>query len=79
MKKKLVLLLLMVTAVIFINGCKSATNIPTNNTKASVILFDANYGSISAFKDPDTGVWYIVNMDGGMTPRLNADGTLYCE
>ena len=79
MKKKLILLLIMVILVISITGCKTASDVPTNNTKASVLLFDVNYGSISTFKDPDTGVWYIVNVHGGITPRLNADGTLYCE
>ena len=79
MKKKLILLLIMVIVVISITGCKTASDVPTNNTKASVLLFDAKYGSISTFKDSDTGVWYIVNVGGGITPRLNADGTLYCE
>ena len=79
MKKKLILLLIMVIVVISITGCKSASDVPTNNTKASVLLFDVNYGSISTFKDPDTGVWYIINIDGGITPRLNGDGSLYCE
>lgn len=77
--KKLVLLLLMVTVVISISGCKSATKVSTTNAKASTIISDARYGIISAFKDPDTGVWYIINAEGGITPRLNADGSLYCE
>jgi len=29
------------------------------------------------FYDVETGVWYIATNNGGITPRLNADGTLY--
>lgn len=79
MKKKLILLVLITVIFISITGCKSATDVPTNNTKASCLLSDARYGVVISFKDPDTGVWYISNADGGITPRLNADGSLYCE
>lgn len=29
------------------------------------------------FYDVETGVWYIATNNGGITPRLNVDGTLY--
>ena len=77
MKKKI--LILIIAVVFAFTGCKNADDVNSSTCKASTIMFDARYGSISTFKDPQTGVWYIVNIDGGITPRLNEDGTLYCE
>ena len=77
MKKKILALIIVVVFVF--TGCKNADNVNTSKCKASTLMIDARYGSISTFKDPQTGVWYIVNIDGGITPRLNGDGTLYCE
>lgn len=37
-----------------------------------------SYGSgIFLYVDPTTGVNYLQNTDGGITPRLNPDGSLY--
>lgn len=46
-----------------------------NDTKHQMLL---NCGScfVFTFKDGETGVWY-VSTTGGLTPRLNADGSLY--
>lgn len=77
MKKKILALIIVV--VFAFTGCKNADNVNTSKCKASILMFDPRYGAISTFKDPQTGVWYIVNIDGGITPRLNGDGTLYCE
>jgi len=30
------------------------------------------------FVDPDTGCHYLVNLEGGITPRLTADGRILC-
>ena len=77
MKKKT--LILIIAVVFAFTGCKNADSVTSSKCKASTLMFDARYGSISTFKDPETGVWYIVNIDGGITPRLNEDGSLYCE
>lgn len=77
MKKKI--LILIIAVVFAFTGCNTAENVTTPKCKASTLMFDPRYGLISTFKDTETGVWYIVNIDGGITPRLNEDGSLYCE
>lgn len=45
----------------------------------SELLTRVNGKSIYTFEDLETGVWYLYSNDTGITPRLNADGTLYEE
>lgn len=33
---------------------------------------------VYTFQDPKTGVWYYMGYHSGITPRYNADGSLYC-
>ena len=88
--KKLVLILLALTLVLCLVGC----DIPSESDSESDGESDGErvqtnrYQSKNIFiwTDEETGVQYIVYSDkdgyggmGGITPRLNADGTLYTE
>lgn len=75
-KKLLAIYLILITAVSLI-GCKSGKEVVANKTEYSMILNDGSI-FVYTFKDPNTGVWYISTADG-VTPRLNADGTLYVK
>ena len=48
-----------------------------DNTEYQILL---NVGScfVYSFRDEETGVWYVATR-GGVTPRLNADGSLYVD
>lgn len=75
MKRKVLAVLL--ASTLLMAGCVDGdTEEYEENTKNQVLL---NSGSecIYTFRDERTGVWYIANMRGGVTPRLNLDGTLY--
>ena len=78
MKKKLLSGILIATIALGTCGCVKGEEIPKENYTQYTILL--NYGScfIYTFKDEKTGVWYISTPEG-ITPRLNADGTLYTE
>jgi len=79
MRRKFLLTMIIVMSIV--SGCGS--DVYTNkaesnyNTEYQILL---NSGScfVYTFKDEATGVWYIVSSKG-VTPRLNADGTLYTE
>ena len=75
--KKLVLILLALTLVLCLVGCEEY-----NETT----LGEKNNSDIYIWTDEETGVQYVVYSlvvkgggggAGGITPRLNADGTLY--
>ena len=60
---KLPLIITVVVILAFgLTGCKNG------NHKGSCFVY--------TFRDKETGVWYISTAKG-ITPRLNADGTLY--
>ena len=81
--KKIVLIILLCLACLSLYGCAGLQIVPGNNiencksTRNQVLL---NSGSCFAytFCDEETGVWYISTSEG-VTPRLNADGSLYTE
>lgn len=77
MFKKLLPMCLIIVVSISLIGCKAVKKVEINKTEYSIIL---NSGSafVYTFKDYNTGVWYI-STSAGVTPRLNADGTLYVE
>ncbi len=72
--KKIIILVLLVCLTTMCS-CKFGNKIETSKTDYAIIL---NSGSIFVytFKDPQTNVWYIATPEG-ITPRVNADGTLY--
>lgn len=64
MSKKVIVLIL-VAICIFATGCDFVSE-------------GYSYGStVFLYVDPSTGVNYLKNNEGGITPRLNPDGSLY--
>jgi hypothetical protein len=77
MKKILIVLLITTT---LITGCTAGNKIETdidNPSEYQVLINNASLYVVT-FKDPKTDVWYIKSSEG-VTPRLNADGSLYVE
>lgn len=76
MKKKVIELILVLAICFGLTGCVEGERIE-NSDKIEYSIF-LNEGScfVYTFKDEETGVWYIATSKG-VTPRLNADGTLY--
>lgn len=76
MKKKLLMVLLMAAMAFGLSGCVEGQQLRAEeNTEWQRMLNNGNV-FICSFRDEETGVWYIAT-DGGITPRLNADGSLY--
>lgn len=78
MKKVLSILIVVVIIATMFCGCVSGNmENPKDNTEYQIWL---NTGScfVYSFKDEDTGVWYVSTSEG-VTPRLNADGSLYVD
>lgn len=76
--KKILLILSALIIAITLCGCVSGDMAdPRSNTEYQIWL---NSGScfVYSFKDESTGVWYVSTSDG-VTPRLNADGSLYVD
>ena len=73
--KKIFSILIAVTLVLCLGGCDSeSTNIKTKESNSNIRIWT----------DKETGVQYVIYKEevykgglGGITPRLNADGTLY--
>lgn len=84
MRNKVLICITIMILAFSLGGCGDAK---THRTESEIrgwreVLYDDTVYSISAFKDPYTDVEYIVICTGqgiAITPRLNADGTLYNE
>lgn len=80
MKKIVSVLLITLIFTFSFTGCKSGNN--QNKYPDGLVKYDLllNTGScfVYAFQDPETEVWYL-STSGGITPRLNEDGSLYSE
>ena len=81
--KKIFSVLIIVVLMLCLSGCETETsNEIQKPTKPT--LAEESDKHISIWTDTETGVQYIVYTEGvgycgmgGITPRLNADGTLY--
>ena len=79
--KKLIIAILAFALILCLVGCE-ASKTPT---ESKTQLVKGGTGAISIWTDEETGVQYIIYHGdnnqylGGITPRLNADGTLYTE
>lgn len=78
MRKKILIGLLITMLGLNATGC--AFGEPIENDNYSHYQVMVNNGSVFGytFKDEETGVWYVCGR-GGITPRLNADGSLYVK
>lgn len=75
MKKKIIIILSVIGLCFGLTACTDIRNIS-----------EASNSDIHIYTDEETGVQYIIYSDkngyagmGGITPRLNADGSLYVE
>lgn len=80
MKKKFLILLLCICMCFGLSGCSIPHGTQTSNEGS---IAKINNDDIYEFIDPDTGVHYWIYSHkvpyggmGGMTPRLNSDGTI---
>ena len=80
--KKFLVILLALTLVLCMVGCDMP--IESNSEYVKTSTYESK--NIFVWTDEETGVQYIVYSEkdgyggmGGITPRLNADGTLYTE
>lgn len=77
--KKVIIALITLVLILCLAGCDLAKHEPTVEAK--------NNEDVYIWTDEETGVQYVVYSHivangggaGGITPRLNADGTLYTE
>lgn len=76
MKKKLLMILLMATMAFVLFGCAGGQQLRVEENTEWQRLLNNGIVFVYSFRDEETGVWYIAT-DGGVTPRLNADGSLY--
>ncbi len=79
----LLLVLLVVAVMSIVSGC-SKKMVVNNEQKqpferGEVLVQGFGSAITYTFKDIETGVWYIVGSNGGITPRLNGDGSLYVD
>lgn len=78
MKKIVSVILVLAILMCLLCGCAPVPGElkeDANDTKYQILL---NSGScfVYVFEDNETGVWYVSTSEG-VTPRLNADGSLY--
>ena len=76
--KKIIAILISMSMCVVLCSCTGGESLkPKNNTDHRILV---NWGSCFVYeiKDADTGVWYICSGEG-ITPKLNADGSLYTD
>lgn len=87
MKIKALVIALALSVMLLSCGTAAAAITETNTMPAFSVKFVDEYGRFSIYQDMETGVQYLVYHEYsrggyswfGMTPRYNADGTLYVE
>ena len=79
--KKIVSLILVMLAILLV-GCASDTEASSKARNIQDRIYNDIEATFEIVVDEETGVNYIIYngyKQGGITPRLNADGTLYIE
>ena len=83
MKKKLMIFLTAIILTFSLVGCSVPEGTETSNSGATSKIYN---NDIYEFVDPDTGVHYWIYSHsegysgmGGITPRLNSDGSIMCD
>lgn len=77
MKKKLMIFLMATILTLSLVGCSVPEATETNNSGMKIEI--NSYCNAYEFVDPDTGVHYWYLYKGGITPRLNSDGSIMCD
>ena len=83
MKKKFVCLIITAFAFASLVGCTFRDDVKASDSGSTTKIYNQD---IYEFVDPDTGVHYWIYSHGepykgmgGMTPRLNSDGSVMCD
>lgn len=76
--KKIILLFIIMTICFTLCSCAGGKQLETQDNTDYRILINSGAVFVYEIKDADTGVWYICAGDS-ITPKLNADGTLYTD
>lgn len=76
MKKKVIGLILILVICFGLTGCIEGNRLENQENTSWCGMLNDGSCFVYTFKDEETGVWYISTSEG-VTPRLNADGTLY--
>ena len=83
MRKKLMVFATALVLIFSLVGCSMPKGTETSNSGTTSKIYNSD---VYEFVDPDTGVHYwIYSHDtayggmGGMTPRLNSDGSVMCD
>lgn len=66
---------------VMLGGCANSKSVSADNDNYTFlgVAADCPLYAVYEFKDNETGVHYFSTRDGGILPRYNADGTLYCD
>lgn len=85
MKRIKVLAAIVIITILTFAGCakmsEKAENVEENKYGANALecLTSDNYAYTSEYRDKETGVHYFYSYKGGLTVRINADGTPYVD
>ena len=77
MKRKLMIFLTATILAFSLVGCSVPEDTETNNSGMKIEISSCYYAY--EFIDPDTGIHYWYLYKGGITPRLNSDGSVMCD
>lgn len=74
--------MILVIMLSFLTGCDgnrmSEDSQATRGEDVTYTMVMESGSILYTFQDPKTGVWYYWGYKGGLTPRYNKDGSLYC-
>lgn len=84
MKNKILKVLILTGVLscgIMLGGCVGSNSVNADNASYTFLgkATDKLSCTVYEFKDNETGVHYFSAYEGGLIPRYNADGTLYCD
>ena len=74
--KKIIVIILVIALMMCMAGCVEGMSLNAEENTAYKILLNIGSCFVYTFQDVETGVWYLSTSEG-ITPRLNADGSLY--
>lgn len=76
MSKKCIIFAWLLVAMLVMTACVKGEKQEDVTTTKNQILLNSGSCFVYTFQDQETGVWYMSTAEG-LTPRLNADGSLY--
>jgi len=74
--KKIISIFAIIAICIMLCSCVGGRRLERRDNTDFRILVNSGSVFVYEIKDVDTGVWYMC-AGGGITPKLNADGSLY--